>query len=115
MPTKIIHLSDIHLGNQFDLATWSAVRKVLKDERPHIIVVSGDLVDDPIPEQLLLAKCELRKLALDANNAHLCIVPGNHDVYTWGLGLKQKRSPWFERIFHRADTSDNEKSLVDRL
>lgn len=58
----IAHLSDIHFGNDFSQATWNSVVNAVIGFDPHLIVVSGDLVDHPSPEHLLAAKGALRYL-----------------------------------------------------
>lgn len=99
MAIRLAHLSDIHFGRNFDLALWKAVKCEVINFRPHLLIVSGDIVDNPNPIQLLAAKCELRDFAKTAE-AELVVVPGNHDVYASGLySLLSPRKNWFERIF----------------
>jgi predicted MPP superfamily phosphohydrolase len=63
MSTRIAHLSDLHYrGRGFDPAQWQAVAKVIADFRPHLIIVSGDLVDHPDLARLEEVKAELVKL-----------------------------------------------------
>jgi 3',5'-cyclic AMP phosphodiesterase CpdA len=117
MPVRLVHLSDLHFGRGFDIATWGAVKAHVVAFRPHLIVVSGDLVDHPSPVQLLAAKCEIRKLAAEAK-AEYFVVAGNHDAYRSGviLPLLKRlkwwgRSRWFERIFFN-DTDTAEEALA---
>jgi 3',5'-cyclic AMP phosphodiesterase CpdA len=46
----IAHLSDIHFGGRFSIATCNEVAYAVIAFDPDLIVVSGDLVDDPSPE-----------------------------------------------------------------
>ncbi|VIO64956.1 3',5'-cyclic adenosine monophosphate phosphodiesterase CpdA [Bradyrhizobium ivorense] len=98
MPTRIAHLSDLHYGGAFDLATWRAVEKAVESFDPDLIIVSGDLVDDPRRDHLLAAKKELEDLAARAK-AELYVVPGNHDVFFSGVDLEGTRSGWYYETF----------------
>jgi 3',5'-cyclic AMP phosphodiesterase CpdA len=109
---RIAHLSDLHFGKQFNLATWEAVAENVVDFEPDLIIVSGDLVDHPSPAHLLSVKCGLRELSVRAAKlssrrspqhpraAELVVIPGNHDVFEYGNAAFQKRLNWFEQIFN---------------
>jgi DNA repair exonuclease SbcCD nuclease subunit len=124
---RIAHLSDLHFGERFDLATWEVVEKNVVDFEPDLIVVSGDLVDHPSPVHLLSAKCALRDLSQRAREdslrrsrehpraAELVVIPGNHDVFEFGTSTLLKRLSWFEQIFSREDTKDAETMLEKEL
>jgi predicted phosphodiesterase len=98
MPTRIAHLSDLHFGGEFDEGIWRAVSETVINENPHLVIVSGDLVDSPDPDHLYRAKKELEKLGADAK-AKLFIVPGNHDVFYLGNDIVKGRIGWFDYIF----------------
>jgi len=98
MPTRIAHLSDLHFGKDFDDAAWGAVSETVTNEKPQLIIVSGDLVDSPDPDHLYRAKKELEKLAEKAQ-ARLFVVPGNHDVFYLGNDIVKGRIGWFDQIF----------------
>src|SRR5580692_11460111 len=110
MVTRIAHLSDLHFGKRFNLDTWNAVKDDVASFMPHLLVVSGDLVDHPSPLHLLAAKGELVQLAATAK-ARLVVVPGNHDLYAWGNRIMQHRSDWFDRVFCCGDTTEAERAL----
>lgn len=124
---RIAHLSDIHFGVKFSEATWDAVAHEVVRFDPDLIVVSGDLVDDPSPAHLLAAKCALSDLSERArqrshirNNgngrsAELIVVPGNHDVFESGVAVGMKRLDWFERVFNADETDRAESFLKDGL
>lgn len=118
---NIAHLSDIHFGNNFSKTTWNAVADVVVDSDPDLIVVSGDLVDNPAPGHLLAAKCALfglerraREESKTNRQAQLIVIPGNHDVFETGLAVGLHRLDWFERIFG-ADTKAAEAVLKQQL
>jgi hypothetical protein len=101
MPTRIAHLSDLHYGGGFDIATWRAVENAVAAFNPDLLIVSGDLVDDPRRDHLSAAKKELDDLATRVG-AELHVVPGNHDVFFSGVNLiRSRRSGLFYKIFDR--------------
>jgi 3',5'-cyclic AMP phosphodiesterase CpdA len=125
---NIAHISDIHFGHKFSESAWAGVVDTVAAFDPHLIVVSGDLVDHPSPAHLLAAKCGLSQLLEEVHTksnlrwgegkgraAELIIVPGNHDVYESGVAFGLKRLDWFERIFHGADTTKAEDALKAKL
>lgn len=90
--TKIIHLSDLHIGKGQDaaLALERIVAAIDANYRQAVIVVTGDLTNSATLPQMQAARAQLLKLAL--NNIVLP-VPGNHD-YNWsGLVLRQSSVP----------------------
>ena len=110
---RIVHLSDIHFGTSFDNHAWAAVTDHVKLFAPHLIVVTGDLVDHPIVDLLNRAKVELELLAMECS-AGLHVVPGNHDVFHYGnywprtirqagaQALRKRRKAAFDSLFNSA-------------
>ncbi|PQP85055.1 hypothetical protein C0Q44_11340 [Paenibacillus sp. PCH8] len=105
---NILHLSDMHFGMDKD-STQVAQRKNALDEllktiaqlsnndKPHIIVVSGDLTWQGKKEGFLLAKDWLEKLLhlVDLSPNDLILCAGNHDINrkkTIGLGIPNSSS-----------------------
>jgi hypothetical protein len=101
MPTRIAHLSDLHYGGPFDLVLWRSVDKAVTTFKPHLLIVSGDMVEDPRQDYLSAAKKELDGLAARVG-AGLYVVPGNHDLFFSGLDVTGERSGWFDQIFNGA-------------
>jgi 3',5'-cyclic AMP phosphodiesterase CpdA len=120
----IVHLSDIHFGKPFDCGTWDGVVQAVVDIEPDLIIASGDLCHQPSPAHLLAAKCALhelsesvRKRSLSKGRTHageLFFIPGNHDVFDFGVGATAPRLNWYERIFN-ADTEAAKQALSDRV
>ena len=71
---KILHLSDLHLGSYMQLADLERALAVAKERhRPDLIVLTGDLVDDPalIPAALqLVTKANARYGAIASLGNH---------------------------------------------
>lgn len=73
----IVQLSDLHLTRHASRDRWQGVIEQVNRLSPDLIVITGDLVDDDIPEATGLPEC-FRGLA--AKHGVLA-VPGNHDYY----------------------------------
>ncbi len=93
MASRIVHLSDVHLGTSptqarlFE-ALEDAVKRVARARRVDLVAITGDLFQSSTldPGTALPAARELFKRLWDATDrAHLVVVPGNHDVR--GLGV----------------------------
>ena len=98
VPTKIVHLSDLHLGD--DIIWRSVARRrwwgkrvsksitdglaeALHTIAPDYVVISGDFVNKPSPEMFDIACSYLQELFVQSGIAlkdRLLVVPGNHDV-----------------------------------
>ena len=115
MPIRIAHISDLHYGaplnrrGGFDLARWNEVKRAIKDFAPALIVVSGDIVDQPIQEHLETAKRELDGLA-DDTRARLFVIPGNHDLFEAGNNIGLGRLPWYDKVFNSVDDPAADKT-----
>jgi 3',5'-cyclic AMP phosphodiesterase CpdA len=114
----LAHLSDPHLGplprpqlNQllskriFGYINWHSnrsrihrpevVRELIQNihtAAPDHIVVTGDLVNIALPEEIELARGWLERLG---DPKHVTVIPGNHDAYVPGA-LAQARRHWRE-------------------
>jgi len=103
---KVLHLSDLHYGDQSrDNQTENGARvlktKILEkwgnsDKKP-LIVVTGDVVDDGQRDQMEMAKQgffdPLRK-----EGFRILPVPGNHDYGKNGCHAKEKQFPDFKEL-----------------
>ena len=98
MVTTILHLSDIHYGNDF--IPWALTRRrgftkrpseeitmglrtVIRQLKPDFTVISGDFVNKARPGCFSEAAVYLRNLLVNAGvdiHGSVLIVPGNHDV-----------------------------------
>jgi predicted phosphodiesterase len=99
MATKIAHLSDLHYqGRGFNEGQWRAACRFIAKYGPDLLIVSGDLIDHPDEAQLRAIKAELTKLAEEAG-AQLFVVPGNHDLFSFGTDIRQGRDGAFDQVF----------------
>lgn len=99
---KIIHLSDIHL--KFLRVPSEKVCRIIRQENPDLIVISGDFIDKPVQASLLLKflasiRCGYRTL--------LCL--GNHDFYAYArnpdgmkLLIREMESSGIEVLHNRS-------------
>jgi 3',5'-cyclic AMP phosphodiesterase CpdA len=79
MATRILHLSDLHMGTREDPVVERALAQLVERVSPELIVASGDLTHRGRPDQHERAARFLRRLGLP-----LHVVPGNHDIpYTF--------------------------------
>jgi 3',5'-cyclic AMP phosphodiesterase CpdA len=76
---KLIHLSDLHFGS-IDFRLIEPVISSIRQIRPDLIAVSGDLTQRARKEQFQQARNFLDALAFPQ-----IIVPGNHDVPLYNL------------------------------
>jgi DNA repair exonuclease SbcCD nuclease subunit len=100
---SILHAADLHLGlriTRFDPATAGKVRearfaalenllKVVQDRKVDMVVVAGDLFDDPEVDATTARRAFLM---LDSLRAPVYVLPGNHDPLLGG-GVWD-RPPW---------------------
>ena len=70
----VVHLSDLHFG-RVDPALLAPLRAAVRDLRPHVVVVSGDLTQRARRAQFAAERGFLEQLP-----APRIVVPGNHDV-----------------------------------
>ncbi len=89
----IAHLSDLHVGSDSDEA-WISIKRLLSEERPHLLIVTGDLAENPWPrlhktvKEKLIDLCDACGMPKNALERRLLIIPGNHDCGIKGnIGL----------------------------
>jgi 3',5'-cyclic AMP phosphodiesterase CpdA len=79
VPTRVLHLSDLHFGAGDDVAIARGAPVLIERFRPELIVASGDLSHRGREAQLAGASRFLRSLG-----PPVLAVPGNHDIpYTF--------------------------------
>jgi 3',5'-cyclic AMP phosphodiesterase CpdA len=92
VPSRILHVSDLHFGARDAHTDWdpeAALQELVERIEPAVVVVSGDLTHRGRGAQHDDAAAFLRKLARP-----LVVVPGNHDIpYTFPARFTH---PWRE-------------------
>jgi 3',5'-cyclic AMP phosphodiesterase CpdA len=78
-PTRLLHLSDLHVGAKEAPEVEDSLRALIERVAPEIVVASGDLTHRGRPDQHAAAAGYLRSLG-----PPVLAVPGNHDIpYTF--------------------------------
>ena len=75
MPTRILHLSDLHFGSHEAPEIVGPLAALIERADPELIVASGDLTHRGHPAQHTRAAAFLKELGRP-----LLVVPGNHDI-----------------------------------
>ncbi len=100
---RIAHLSDIHFGAN-DPNIVAATIDWLKEKKPDLVIISGDLTQRARVAQFQDAANYLQ--ALRQNELRLLVIPGNHDIPLYDvyfLGLDVNREILHDRINKRVD------------
>ncbi len=95
-PVRVLHVSDLHAGTAEEPEIESALRALVSDAQPELVVASGDLTHRNRPEQHARAAALLHSL-----ERPLLVVPGNHDIPTlppsrWTSTFTAFRREWPE-------------------
>jgi 3',5'-cyclic AMP phosphodiesterase CpdA len=77
--TRLAHITDLHFGAE-DGAVVAALRAELNDDRPDLVVVSGDLT-----QGAHIAEFRAARAFLDSLVSPWLAVPGNHDISPYNL------------------------------
>jgi 3',5'-cyclic AMP phosphodiesterase CpdA len=92
VPTRILHVSDLHIGTHEDAAVARALAGLVERARPDLLIVTGDLTHRNRQAQHERAASFLRGLG-----APLLVVPGNHDIPLWPPGRFTRTFAAFEQ------------------
>ncbi len=77
---RIIHASDFHFsGPYFQEDLWKKFSQHVKELKPDILVITGDITDDGYPHEYALVMDYLSSLGVET-----LVVPGNHDARNVG-------------------------------
>ena len=108
---RVVHLSDLHFGADFDPELWQyVVGQLQQDLSPvDLILISGDVVDSPSFFGLGMARQEIRKLERDLK-CGVIVIAGNHDMGLLGNLAIWPFSSKFDIVF-----DESYAWLFDRL
>ena len=107
MPTRVLHLSDLHFGRNDKPETVDALGRLVDELRPELVIASGDLTHRGLRAQHERAAAFLRSLELP-----LHVIPGNHDIpYSFPHRFTR---PWreFERLWGTTEPVYRSPTLV---
>jgi 3',5'-cyclic AMP phosphodiesterase CpdA len=94
MAPRILHLTDLHMGHAEAWEPLAALRALVADLQPQVLLATGDLAHRGKRAELETAAGLLRGLDLP-----LLAVPGNHDIpYTFPARFTRPFAEW-ERVF----------------
>jgi predicted phosphodiesterase len=82
---KILHFSDPHCGYGFKDDQWKDLLNWSENNKPHLIIISGDFVNSPWRWCFRDAKRKVEKLREKAGSHECLTVPGNHDTRILGI------------------------------
>jgi 3',5'-cyclic AMP phosphodiesterase CpdA len=99
----LAQISDLHISRKVDPNIVTMLKRLLQNIKPDVLIISGDLANQPVPWQMKKAArlvCEIEKLL---NCRSTIVIPGNHDFKFWGnVGLRRLSRIPFEIYFRRA-------------
>ena len=78
--TLLLHLSDTHFGTE-DAPVAAALLALAHDEKPDVVILSGDITQRARRNQFAAA----RRFCDSLGVAHLLALPGNHDIPLFNL------------------------------
>jgi 3',5'-cyclic AMP phosphodiesterase CpdA len=98
VPTRVLHVSDLHFGKHNDPAIERAIGTLVEAVGPELVIATGDLTHRGRRDQHEHAAAFLKGLG-----APVVAIPGNHDIpYTFPARFT---SPWgeFERQWETSE------------
>jgi 3',5'-cyclic AMP phosphodiesterase CpdA len=96
--TRILHVSDLHMGTREDPEVERALAALVERTQPQLVIASGDLAHRGLREQLERAARLLRSFELP-----VLAVPGNHDIpYTFPARFTRPFAE-FERLWETTE------------
>ena len=83
----IVQLSDLHVGTYVSERELSAALQLVRDAKPDLIVLTGDLLDHDVSYAPMLARFARSLSGLARHGVHA--IPGNHDYYAGAAAVMQ--------------------------
>jgi 3',5'-cyclic AMP phosphodiesterase CpdA len=79
----LLHISDTHFGTE-EPPVVAAVQQLVRDEKPHAVILSGDITQRARSAQFAAA----RKFCDSLHVEHLLTLPGNHDIPLYNVAAR---------------------------
>jgi 3',5'-cyclic AMP phosphodiesterase CpdA len=98
VPTRILHISDLHVGTRESPEVGRSLAGLIERVEPGLVVASGDLTHRGRPEQHDAAAAFLRSL-----ERPLLVVPGNHDIPFLPPARMTRTWAQFERVWETTE------------
>ena len=80
MPTRILHISDIHTGTVAEARLEETLPGIVGELDPDLVLFTGDITHRGKREQFARGSALLRSF-----DRPLVVIPGNHDIPGWGV------------------------------
>lgn len=81
---RILHTADLHLDGAERSAVFSRIQTLAQREKADLLLIAGDLFDQPYPPAVLAETVRSGLSALAENGIQTVIAAGNHDPLTPG-------------------------------
>lgn len=99
---RIAQISDLHINRNNDNNVIGMLKTILAKVRPQVLIISGDLANQPLPWQMKKAAELVDELKACCQPLRVLVMPGNHDYKFWGnVGLRRFTRIPFEIYFRR--------------
>ncbi len=106
-PVRVLHVSDLHAGTAEEPPIESALRDLVLEVDPALVVCSGDLTHRNQPDQHTRAAAFLRSL-----ERPLLVVPGNHDIPMLPPGRYMSTFDAFRREWPETEPTYSSERIV---
>lgn len=99
----IAHISDLHINRSVDRGVvLDMLESLLAKVKPDVLIVSGDLANQPFPWQMKRAARRVQKIVKACGCKTHVVIPGNHDYKVGGnVGLGRLSRIPFELYFRQ--------------
>jgi 3',5'-cyclic AMP phosphodiesterase CpdA len=104
---RVLHVSDLHIGRRDAHEPNAALRQLVSQLRPDLVLATGDLAHRGRRVEL-----ERAREILESLEASYLVVPGNHDIpYTFPARFTRPFAEW-ERVFGHVEQIYASDALV---